>query len=261
MRPDIQALCTLIREAAREELLPRFRRSRHDVKPDGSLLTEADLAMNRRLQQALAENWPQIAFLSEEMPRELQEARLREPGPLWVLDPLDGTSNFAAGLPLFAVSLALLEDGAPRLGLIYDPGRDECFHAERGAGARLNGEPLHAPQAAPPLQRAVALVDFKRLPKALARRLAAEAPYGSQRNLGSCALEWAWMAAGRGHCYLHGGMKLWDYAAGSLILAEAGGHSQTLEGGPVFVPRIGARSVVAAADRRLFEAWVEWLGG
>lgn len=261
MRPDTEALCALVREAAREELLPRLHRVGHDVKPDGSLLTEADLAMDRRLRRALAERWPQIAFLSEEMPRELQEARLREPGPLWVLDPLDGTSNFAAGLPLFAVSLALLEDGAPRLGLIYDPGRDECFSAERGAGARLNGEVLRAPQGGPPLQRAVALVDFKRLPKALARRLAAEAPYASQRNLGSCALEWAWMAAGRGHCYLHGGMKLWDYAAGSLILAEAGGHSQTLEGEPVFVPRMQPRSVVAAADRRLFGAWVEWLGG
>ncbi|MEJ2631414.1 MAG: inositol monophosphatase family protein [Acidihalobacter sp.] len=77
----------------------------------------------------------------------------------------------------------------------------------------------------------------------------------AQRNLGTCALEWVWLAAGRGHVYLHGGVRLWDYAAGSLLSAEVGGVSATLEGEPVFQPDPGPRSVLAAADPALFEAW------
>ena len=101
----------------------------------------------------------------------------------------------------------------------------------------------------------MALVDFKRLPGPLAAHLAARPPYASQRNLGACALEWAWLAAGRGHVYLHGGMGLWDYAAGSLLLAEAGGVSATLDGDPVLRFDTGPRSAVAAADPDLFAAW------
>ena len=84
-------------------------------------------------------------------------------------------------------------------------------------------------------------------------------PYGSQRNLGSCVLEWAWMAANRGHLYLHGGMKLWDLAAGTLILAEAGGYACTLQGEAVFKPALEPRSVVISPDRALFEAWLQYL--
>lgn len=260
MRPDIDTLSALVREAAREELLPRFERVGHQIKADGSLLTEADLAMDRLLREALAERWPDVVFLSEEMPREEQEARLRAgEGGLWILDPLDGTSNFAAGIPLFSVSLALVEAGEPVLGIVYDPVRDECFAAERGRGATLNGARLRAPKAGVPLKRAVALVDFKRLSVPLATRLATAAPYASQRNVGTCALEWAWMAAGRGHVYLHGGMKLWDYAAGTVILEEAGGASATLQGESVFRPAVGARSVVASPDHALFAAWQQWL--
>ena len=259
-RPDLNTLETLIRDVAARELMPRFQRVGHDVKADGSLLTEADLAVDQAIHAALAERWPEIGFLSEEMEREQQEALLAQGDrPLWILDPVDGTSNFVAGIPYFAVSLALIEKGQPVIGVTYDPVRDECFSAEKGKGCFLNGTPLTTRSPGIELKHAVALVDFKRLKTTLRARLTESSPFGSQRNFGSCALEWCWMAAGRGHVYLHGGMKLWDFAAGSLILAEAGGHACTLDGESVFVPRMVARSVIAAPSEDLFKPWVQWL--
>jgi myo-inositol-1(or 4)-monophosphatase len=252
---DIKTVEALLAQTGREELLPRLERVSAQRKSDGSLLTEADLAADARVREGLAASWPDIPVLSEEMTAAEQRALLGRGGPVWCLDPLDGTSNFVAGLPLFSLSLALIEAGRVRLGVVCDPVRGESFAAMLGAGATLNGQPLPRRGGAPELSRCVALVDFKRLSAPLAVRLATEPPYASQRNLGTCALEWAWLAAGRGHVYLHGGMRLWDYAAGSLLLAEVGGVSATLEGEPVFRPDPGPRSVLAAADPALFEAW------
>ena len=258
--PDLAVLAQIVRRAAREELLPRFTRVAQEHKADGSVLTEADLAIDARLRTDLLQAWPEVAFLSEEMDAAEQQALLdvRE-RPLWILDPLDGTSNFAAAIPFFGVSLALQLAGRIEIGLIYDPVRDESFTSRRGAGAWLNGAVLRTTPTALPLQRCIALVDLKRLAPDLRQRLAAEPPYHSQRNFGSCALEWAWLAAGRGHIYLHGGQKLWDFAAGTRLLAEAGGTSFTLDGDEVFVPRLQTRSVVASPDPVLAPAWLAWL--
>ena len=144
--------------------------------------------------------------------------------------------------------------------MVYDPVRQECFYARRGGGAWLNGRHLTAARPAAALKQTVALVDFKRLAAPLARRLALEPPYSSQRSFGSVALDWCWIAAGRGDVYLHGKQKIWDYAAGSLLLAEAGGHASTLEGEPVFRADIAPRSAVAALDAGLFDEWRTWLG-
>lgn len=259
MRPDLQVLMAEIRQIAQEEILPRFENVGFSIKQDGSLLTEADLATNRRIREFLQVNWPDIAFLSEEMQRSEQERLLREADSLWCLDPLDGTSNFAAGIPLFAVSLALFQQGEVVLALTYDPLRDEMFSAEKGQGAHLNGRPLQCQDTGFRLRNAVAIIDFKRLGSRLRAALMEASPYGSQRNIGSCVLEWAWMAANRGHLYLHGGMKLWDLAAGTLILSEAGGYASTLQGEPVFKPAMEPRSVVISPDRRLFDEWFRYL--
>jgi myo-inositol-1(or 4)-monophosphatase len=262
MSPRSHELQSIIIRAGMEELLPRFQQVGHHVKDDGSILTEADLAMQRRLCKELAQRWPDFQFLSEEMPKDRQESLLRDSDrPLWCLDPLDGTSNFAAGLPCYAVSLALLMGGEPVIGVIYDPMHDECFRAEKDKGAWLNEHRLAVHATRHSLDLAVALADLKRLPVSLARRLVENPPYGSQRNFGSSALEWAWIAAGRGHVYLHGGQKLWDFAAGSLILSEAGGHSCTLEREPVFKRTLASRSVIAASSDALFHRWREWLTG
>ncbi len=260
MQPDLKKVCEIVIEGAKQELLPRFRNIGRDIKHDGSVVTEADTALQQRLQRDLADRWPQYPLLGEEMlEQEQQRLRSQHAAGLWCLDPLDGTTNFASGIPFFAVSLALLEDGVPVLGVVYDPLRDECFAARQGKGAWLNDVPLTIKPRQTPLNRSVAVVDFKRLTAPLAGRLAQQPPYLSQRNFGCVVLEWCWLAAGRFDVYLHGGQKQWDYAAGSLILAETGGHALTLQGEVIACASGQTRSVVAALDEQLFEVWRAWL--
>ncbi len=260
MLPDLKKLQDLIRQVASEEILPRFNRVGYEVKEDGSLLTEADLSADKRISAELAIMYPEIAFLSEEMEADEQESLVLNSEQLWCLDPLDGTSNFAAGIPLFATSLALFVNGEVQIGITYDPVRDEMFSAVKGQGAWLNNKTLKCKSSHFSLDKSIAIVDFKRLKPDLVQQLLSNAPYKSQRNLGSCVLEWAWMAANRGHLYLHGGMKLWDLAAGTLILSEAGGYACTLEGEDVFRASMKPRSVVISPDKELFSAWKKSLG-
>lgn len=263
MLPDRQELQDIVAAAAERELLPRFSTDIARLrKADRSVVTEADLAMQQRIGEELARCWPQYGLLGEEMSSREQRRLLGTlDGGLWCLDPLDGTTNFVSGIPFFSVSLALLTAEGPLLGLVYDPVRRECFAAERGRGAWLDGRRLEPGDKGLTLAQCTAGVDFKRLPPALAVSLVQRAPFGSQRNLGSAALDWCWIAAGRLDLYLHGGQKLWDYAAGSLILQEAGGHALTLEGEAVYSPSIRPRSVVAARDGRLFREWTRWIDG
>lgn len=258
------SLCTLrrcVRNAAAEELLPRFSAVDTALKADGSIVTEADHAMQDRLQAELAEHFPEYGLLGEEMTESEQLEQLRQSSSgIWILDPLDGTSNFAIGIPYFAVSLALVEGGRISLGIVYDPARDEYFHAVRGDGAWLNGKPLGTRCPATPLARGIAMVDYKRLPATLATQLAADPPYSSQRSFGSVALDFCWLAAGRAHVYLHGSHNLWDYAAGLAILHEAGGHSVTLDGENDPPLSLQKRSTAAALDEGLFREWCSALG-
>jgi len=256
--PDLQVLQELVIRVAREEILPRFNHvSGHD-KADGSVLTEADLVAQTRLQAGLAE-LSDLPLLGEEMAESEQRRLLQESDGLWCLDPLDGTSNFASGLPFFCTSLALIEQGVAQLSVIYDPIRNECFTARHGHGAWLNGKPLRSQTSVRELSKAIAEVDLKRLPHELAGRVAAEHPFRSQRNFGSGALDWAWLAAGRYQLYMHGGQKLWDYVGGVLILEEAGGRATSFEGEAVMCDQLIPRSVIAAADDNLYRQWHAWL--
>jgi myo-inositol-1(or 4)-monophosphatase len=258
--PELDTLSEMIRHAAKHELLPRFARIHQDFKSDGSIVTEADYRMQQSLQHSLHETWPHIAFLGEEMPLREQEKVLSAPGAgVWIVDPLDGSSNFSLGIPFFAVSLALLLDGQIELGIVYDPVRDECFSAQRGCGARLNHQRLDLETLRRVDHITIGLVDFKRLERELVMKLTREPPYRSQRSFGSVALDWCWLAAGRYHVYLHGKQKIWDYAAGSLILAEVGGYALTLDGEEVFKPDVQPRSVFAALDEDLFKQWHSYL--
>jgi myo-inositol-1(or 4)-monophosphatase len=256
-------LTALLREVAVDEILPRYEQVESHRKSDGSIITETDLAVQGRLRNELAEVWPEIGFLGEEMSPEQQAAVLSDSSAgTWCLDPLDGTGNYAAGIPCFAVSLALLCEGRSRVGLVYDPVRDECFSAVAGAGAWLNDRPLQAPDESIELRRATAIVDFKRLPAPLASALATKPPFRSQRSFGSVALDWCWVAAGRGQLYLHGGQKLWDYAAGSLILAESGAAGcplDALDGEPVPFDSLKPRVGLAATTPALLAEWKAWL--
>ncbi len=259
--PDIEILKPLVKLAAQEILLKDFGHSEFEYKDDGSVLTPADLAMQDRLEKELKQHWPQYAILGEEMTDAEQQAVIDRGVGYWCIDPLDGTSNYAAGLPFFAVSIALIIDQQQYLGLIYDPIRDEMFTAIKGRGAYLNDQLINNQDVRSlPGKPVVAVIDLKRLPEALAVKLVTESIFASQRNIGSSALDWCWMSAGRFDIYLHGGQKLWDYAAGSLIFAEAGGHSISLDNEDVFRGKLEIRSALACFDENLFNYWFEWIG-
>ncbi|MGB5741484.1 MAG: inositol monophosphatase family protein [Sedimenticolaceae bacterium] len=260
---QLQLLQNLVRAAARDELMTRFESVGSDTKADGTLVTAADLALQQRLQDELATHWPNYALLGEEMRTAQQEGLLAEPGRgLWCLDPLDGTSNFAAGIPFFAVSLALLVDGKVQAGVVYDPVREECFCALRGQGAWLNERSLITAARPSTLHEAMAIVDLKRLPERLIMAIARRSPFRSQRSFGSVALDWCWLARGRCHLYLHGGQKLWDYAAGRLVLEESGGAGGVLadySGDWLAELSLGPRIAMAASHSALLKQWRGWV--
>jgi len=259
--PDIEKLKLLVKAAANEILLKDFGHSEFEYKDDGSVVTPADLAMQDRLEKELKQYWPQYGILGEEMSDQEQLAVINTGEGYWCIDPLDGTSNYAAGLPFFAVSIGLIINRQQQLGMIYDPVRDEMFTAIKGQGAFLNGESIDPSKMKFTQNKpVVAEIDLKRLPEELVVRLVTERIFASQRNIGSSAIDWCWMAAGRFDIYLHGGQKLWDYAAGSLIFAEAGGRSVSLDDEQVFRGQLEVRSVLACYDDKLFDYWYEWIG-
>ena len=260
--PETGAVIALLRHVARTEILPRFRHTQASAKADGSLVTEADLACQAAIQAGIAELFPGVPLLGEEMSAAEQEALIAGGGPVWVLDPLDGTSNFACGFPGFAISLTLMEDGQASFGAILDPLRDECFSAHRGAGARLNDAPMHPYAPGTALTDCVACMDFKRVPPERVPSLLRKGGFRSQRNLGAVALEWCWIAAGRYQLYLHGGQKLWDYAAGRLIASEAGVPSRLYRPfgtEPAEGLDLGPRLAVAAATPALLDQWLTFI--
>ena len=265
-QPDVQSLhrlAELLRIAAREEILPRFRRTEASSKADGSLVTEADYAVQRRIADACAEHFPGIPMLGEEMTAAEQASLIGDGrGDFWCLDPLDGTSNFTCGFPGFSISLALVREGRAELGVILDPIRNQCFTAARGHGAHLDGKPIGPYAPNDDLADCLAMIDFKRLPSARIPGLLAPGAFRSQRNLGSVALEWCWLAAGRFQLYLHGGQNLWDHVAGRLIAHEAGVPSALFaQDGSEPIDTIGLdkRLAVAAANASLYEQWLEFV--
>lgn len=254
----LESLCQALRCVADEEIMPRFRKVSASLKEDGTLLTEADLAAQR----ALARLLPGIApypVLGEEM-TELEQQALwaASSDGLWVVDPVDGTTNFAHGMPYFAVAAALMRDGRPVLGAIYAPVFDECFAAAAGGGAWLNGERMMLEKTLS-LAEAVAVVEPKRLPKTLAASIATKPPVHAVRNFGASTIDWCSMAAGRADVMLHGAQKLWDYAAGVLILQEAGGRIAAIEADDYWALDPWQRSVVAARDETLLTEWKRWV--
>lgn len=247
-----------VRGVAASEILPRYRNVVALHKDDGSIVTEADHAAQAALLRRLASLGP-ANIIAEEMPAHEQLAAWRQGGRVWCVDPLDGTRNFSDGIPYFAVSVALMEDGRSVFGTIYDPIADEAFFAVRGAGAWLDHRPLHVPRAAPPLARAVAEVSLRRDTASLRGELKRHPPYARRLTSGSSALSWCHLAAGRIDVMLHSGQKMWDYAAGALILEEAGGFTSTLEHDDFWAAEAWSRSVVAARGARLLGEWRAWL--
>ena len=247
-----------VRSVAIAEILPRFRSVPATLKHDGSPVTAADLAAQEALERRLAEVEP-IPVMGEEMPAHEQQAIFERGGRFWCVDPLDGTRNFSHGVPFFAVSVALMEDSRPLFGTVYDPIADEAYFAVRGAGAWLNHRPLIVPARAPPLERAVAEVSLRRDTAGLRKALKQRPPYAKRLTSGSSALSWCHLAAARTDVLLHSGQKMWDYAAGALILDEANGALAALDHDDFWSAPLWSRSVIAARSAALLEDWKTWI--
>jgi myo-inositol-1(or 4)-monophosphatase len=209
------------------------------------LVTEMDRRAEALIVSGLVARFPGHAILAEERGAIGAGASHR-----WIVDPLDGTTNYAHGLPIFAVSLALEVEGRVVLGVVLDPVRDECFAAERGRGATLNGAPLRVSAA----QRLDAALVATGLQYGLRgggdRGLAAHAAVArrcrSVRQLGSAVLSLAGVAAGRLDGFWELELGAWDVAAGALLVEEAGGRVTAPDGGPV---DLRAPAVIATNGR------------
>lgn len=197
-----------------------------------NLVTEMDRRAEALIIEAIYAEFPTDAILSEE--------RGTVGGPSsrrWIVDPLDGTTNYAHGVPVFCVSVALEVDGQTRLGVAYDPNLDECFLAERGRGAWLGGERL-AVSETPTLGESLLATGFPYSIREITRNNLAEFGAFSRRcqgvrRMGSAVLYFCYVAAGRLDGYWELRLGPWDVAAGALMVEEAGGRVTNLDGGPL----------------------------
>jgi myo-inositol-1(or 4)-monophosphatase len=233
MKPTLNQLIEWAREAGsilRSGLGTNFQ---VDYKGEIDLVTEMDRRSEDYLIGQVHAHFPDHAIVSEEA------GNLDGSTGCWYIDPLDGTMNYAHGVPIFSVSVAYAEGDQILLGVVYDPMQDECFSAELGGGAFLNGRPIHVgPQSS--LDQAFLVTGF---PYDIRRtafnnvelfgRLVLRAQ--SVRRLGSAALDLGYVAAGRFDGYWEIRLKPWDLAAGALIVAEAGGVITSFEGGPNYL--------------------------
>ena len=196
------------------------------------LVTEVDVAVERRFRALVAERFPDHQILAEEM----GGAAAVPAGPCWVFDPIDGTTNFAHGLPIFCASLALEIDGVPEVAAVYDPNRKELFTAERGGGAFMNGRPLHV-SSATALVDAMLVTGFPydvhtRVDEIVGLFGAFVGQARAVRRLGSAAIDLCYVAAGRLDGFWETDLKPWDIAGGALVVSEAGGRVTNTDGEP-----------------------------
>lgn len=257
----LNQVISLVRHIADTIVMPKFLSVCVSRKQDGSVLTEADLAA----QTAFARGLPKIIscpMLGEEMSIQEQQSlwEYSQQG-VWVVDPIDGTNNFVNGIPFFALSVAYVRQGRAQMGVIFNPMGQELFYAQRGMGSFLNGSKLPVCMVDKTLTEAIAGVEVKYLRSGkLCSRIQNLSPVGSQRSMGCSTLDWCYVAAGRYDVYVHGGQKLWDYAAGALIYEEAGGRLATLEGDDFWSgEHTFTRSAVAALQPQLFDKWLAWI--
>lgn len=208
-----------------------------------------------------------------ETQRQLWEDCQRGESTLWIADPIDGTTNFASGVPWFALSVALVHKGSTVLGVTLAPALQQSWYASLGGGSFCNGTRLTLGQEPRRLKDCVVGVDMTYLPARLRQQIAHISPAGiaredtqiapwrGWRSLGASTLEWCALASGQFNAYVHGGQMPWDAAAGRLILTEAGGFSDPLS----HVLGLSHQSTslcpigYAAAAPGVWNAWQQWL--
>ncbi|MCD6305722.1 MAG: inositol monophosphatase [Deltaproteobacteria bacterium] len=194
------------------------------------LVTDVDIASESFICNLIRTRFPDHSILSEEA-----GGHAADEGFIWVVDPLDGTTNYAHHHPLFAVSIGVLHRKKPLIGVIHDPLQNHTFAAQTGGGARLNDMPIHT-SGAGTLKHAMIGMDWGHENKMRERMLRYASRMlsvcGTVRVLGSAALAFAYVAAGWIDAYFQPGLKPWDTAAGTLLVKEAGGRCTTMKGAP-----------------------------
>ena len=233
---DLAALC---RETAKfiAQEAQSFDRSRVELKGRHDLVSYVDQETERRLVTGLRELLPEAGFITEEGTAEAQETR----GEFtWIIDPLDGTTNFVHGLPCYSISVALLHHDELVAGVVHEVARDESFRAAKGAGAFCNDKPVQVSDVRELDQALLATgypyTDFNRMDSYLQILAAFMRGTHGVRRVGSAAVDLAWVAAGRFEGFFEFNLNSYDVAAGLLLIKEAGGQvSQFLaDGDPLF---------------------------
>jgi len=261
---DPRAFETVACEAATEAgrlLRQRYREKQPlEVETKGmhDFVTVVDREVEKLVTDFLLARFPEHTIMAEEGSPEA-----RTSGHRWVVDPLDGTTNFIHGVPTFSVSIALEDPQGLVAGAIHDPLRDETFHAHRGGGARLNGEPIRCSEPAGPHEALLATGFPYREVSRLDRYLKAFEAFvhstAGMRRAGSAALDMAYTACGRYDGFWECGLSRWDVAAGTLLVREAGGivtdlvgNDTTLDTGDTLAAGGGFHPVLLEVTRSAF---------
>ena len=269
MLPDADRVARLIEEAAAVEILPRFRRLPAGgvrEKAPGDIVTIADEAVEAWLTPRLTDLLPGSIVLGEEAASADASIlnRLFDDQPVWIIDPIDGTTNFAEGRPAFAVMAALVHRGELIAGWIHDPNAARTASAAAGEGAWLDGKRLvvsAAPEATEAMSGVLLAGYFGN--RELGRRIdSRRGRVRTLRSLRSAGLEYLRLASGEMHFSLFTKLMPWDHAPGVILHREAGGHAAYLEGGPYEPAAIQRSGLLLAPDsdswhrlhRKLFEA-------
>lgn len=232
--PTLTDLTTLARQAG--DVLRECFGQHYQVDYKGVIdpVTEADHRSEELLLNYIHQHFPEDTIVAEESGKSPGKA-----DRVWYIDPLDGTVNYVHGIPIYSVSIAVAENGVFRLGVVYDPSRDECFSAEAGKSAWLNDQPIH-PASTTDLDHALLVTgfpyDIRTNPETNLNHYTHFALHSQGvRRLGSAALDLCYVACGRFDGYWELRLKPWDVAAGALIAREAGAVVTNLSGGADFM--------------------------
>jgi myo-inositol-1(or 4)-monophosphatase len=219
-----------------------FDQKRVEIKGKNDLVSYVDKEAEKMIVSKLQQLFPEAGFVTEEATVAQERAHYS-----WIIDPLDGTTNFIHGLPIFSVSIALMEANEVVLGVVYEVNRDECFYATKGGGAFCNDKPISVSDA-PTIDKSLLATgfpyyNFEKLTEYLAILNELMKNTHGLRRMGSAAVDLAYVACGRYEGYFEYNLNPWDVAAGVLIVEEAGGKVTDFSGGRDFV---FGRELVAA---------------
>jgi myo-inositol-1(or 4)-monophosphatase len=218
-------LKTLSKEAGKILLSYQNKKNRIRTKKDKSFVSDADLASEEHILKSIDKYFPGSNIISEESGKKTFDGK--GSGLTWIIDPIDGTTNFLHSFPLFSVSIGVFEKGKPLAGAVYNPALDELYLAERGKGAFLNDAKIKV-SSIDKLENSLLITGFyyhegERLKTQMERFRVVQERSKSVRRLGAASIDVCYVASGRVDAFWEDGLKCWDIAAGSIILKESGG--------------------------------------